>query len=539
MAKKSRSYSIPTLNTTGRNRKPIGSAEVFSVLADFRGLVLTEEVAKDIFYLMCSKRIFEPKPIEKYKPELDIIPLDEVYEIMDAYYIEKPKYMSPLERLKTLLIGHKKFGFCDFEKNQIIYISDIGMRLINSYKRYIHVKSSEKEKKEAFKDILIIYRNALARIVQEEMVFDNPNIQNNKVVLPFLFSVLKELHSLGGRDLIIVSMWPDNNVKACCNTILQLRQNKELYTEANCVEYMIKVLGIEREEFFNKEKTSESETISNVEKAWFDNWFKYLTLVEWVEITEDRRVILNLNEIESIDYVISAYSDLCSKYSSSLEYEKSLRLFDEKLAEKPTSMYTDLDRFKKQAEKWSFEEIIDELKRLNGDKTIERSSKIPVDVEDASVFEFITALALNKVLKTDSVIPNFAMSNAGMILSKGHAGGKKSDIVVENYDRNMLVEVTLLRNADDIMRKEYSPIISHLEDYNKKKEENKNEAFCLFIVPNIPDSFIRSLNGYNNNIKGMVLPITISDFIKLMLKYSKKSYSSAEIYTELSQQFLF
>ena len=144
-----------------------------------------------------------------------------------------------------------------------------------------------------------------------------------------------------------------------------------------------------------------------------------------------------------------------------------------------------------------------------------------------------------KVLKTDNVIPNFSMSNTGMILSKGHAGGKKSDIVVENYDRNMLVEVTLLRNADDIMRKEYSPIISHLEDYNNKKEDNKNEAFCLFIVPNIPDSFIRSLNGYNNNITGMILPITLSDFIKLVLKYSKKSYSSAEIYTELSQQFLF
>lgn len=539
MAKKSRSYSIPTLNTTGRNRKPMGSVEIFSVLEDFRGLILTKEVAKEIFYSMCSKRIFEPEPLKKYRPELDIIPLDVVYEIMDAYYIEKPKYMPPLGRLNTLFIGQKKFGFCQFDEGEIIYISDIGMRLINSYKRYTSIGVSEKDKKDAYKDILIIYRNALARIVQEEMVFDYSNIQNNKVVLPFLFGVLKELHSLGGRDLIIVSMWPDNNVKACCKTILQLRKDKESYTEANCVEYMVKVLGITHEDIFNKEKTSESATISNIEDAWFNNWFKYLTFVEWIEITEDRRVVLNLNEIESIDYVISAYSDLCSKYSSLAEYEKSLRYFDEKLAEKPTSMYTDLDRFKKQAENWSFEEIIDELKRLNGDKTIKRNSKIPIDVEDASVFEFVTALALNKVLKTDNVIPNFSMSNTGMILSKGHAGGKKSDIVVENYDRNMLVEVTLLRNADDIMRKEYSPIISHLEDYNNKKEDNKNEAFCLFIVPNIPDSFIRSLNGYNNNITGMILPITLSDFIKLVLKYSKKSYSSAEIYTELSQQFLF
>ena len=291
--------------------------------------------------------------------------------------------------------------------------------------------------------------------------------------------------------------------------------------------------------FSIRKKTEESKTIQDIFDAFQNNWCHFLEFAEFIEMTSDKRITLNLNEMDCINMIISEYTDLCSKFKTIEDYEKSLDYFNPKFNAKPVSMRTDLDRFNSQSDKWTFDEIIEELKALNKGKAYQRNSKIPNEIDDASLLEFLISLCLHKVLKSDIVKPNFFCDNTGMIMPKGHAGAKKADIIVENYQKDMLVEVTLLRDKYSIMDKEYGSVMRHLELYNEK---NSRSAFTLFVAPEIPINFMASIGGYNKderNINNMVIPISISDFIKLMKKLYGKGYNSSDIYLELHQKFLF
>lgn len=530
-------YTIPSINTTSKNRYPEGTNYYLSVLNEYRGMILTKELARSIFYRICSDHMYKASVLDEFKHMASPIPIDIVEERMDAFFTGTSQ--TPHGRFMTLFIGHKKLGFCSIEIDKPIIIRKNGLRLLKFYDIYNSPYSTEEEKIEALKEMKIVYRNALVYLVHEPLIFERPDIYNNKVIVPFLFGVLKELGSIGRRDSIIVSMWPNNNVKACCETILQLRRNKDLYTEKNCVNYMLNIIGVEHQVFFNKKNTEEKKTISDIYDAFQNNWCHFLEFAEFIELTSEKRITLNLNEMDCIDMIISEYSDLCSKFRTKEEYEKSLDYFNPKFNAKPVSMRTDLDRFYSQSEKWTFEEAIEELKKLNKGKKYERNSKIPSNIDDASLLEFLSSICLHKVLKSDIVKPNFFCDNNGMILPKGHAGAKKADIIVENYQKDMLVEVTLLRDKYSIMDKEYGSVMRHLELYNAK---NSRSAFTLFIAPEIPTNFISSIGGYNkneSNINNMVIPISLSDFIKLMKKLYGKGYNSSDIYLELHQKFLY
>ena len=539
-------------NTSGKSRKHDTILEYLPSIYDNQGLILTEDVAEKMFYNLISLRDkgYNPEFLKGYKPELEVLSYEEVKEIMDEKYRTDKKYMKPLSRLETLFISLKRLGFCKFKKGKIIKLTELGYQMLNNFNIYNDVNSSVEDKKEAKRRLICLYRNSLAKLVQEDdkELFSKFTILNNKVIVPFLLAVIKELGYVGHRDLIVVSFWPDNNVISCCNKIRQLRKDIKKYTLNGVVEEMISFLEIDRNLVFkeaknpNKQAEKDKETINNIPAVFYNNFFDFLNFAEWVYKDDKGHLILNENEMESINYVISKYSNLVQELNSWEEYNELMGKIDQNLMEKPVSMYSNNDRFNKQCDSWTFEELILEAERLNGNKEIVRNKKLDVSLKDFEIAEFIFPMLLNKVILNANVLPNFSMSGNGMIV--GHAGAFKPDSVILGYNRDMLLEITLSTDNGYLRRKEWPGVSLHLEDYEKNRKNDKEPTFSLFIIPKnleeIDENFSREIYNYIKDSKTVnkIIPITIKEFLDYIKKIESRKYGVDDIFTDLSIPYI-
>ena len=105
---KGENYTIPSINTTGKNRYPDGTNYYLSVLNEYRGMILTKELAKSIFYRICSDHMYKASVLDEFKHMTSPIPIDIVEERMDAFFTGTSQ--TPHSRFMTLFIGHKKLG---------------------------------------------------------------------------------------------------------------------------------------------------------------------------------------------------------------------------------------------------------------------------------------------------------------------------------------------------------------------------------------------------------------------------------------------
>lgn len=540
------------LNTSGKSRKHDTILEYLPVLDDFQGLVVTEEVAENLFYTLISLREkgYNPTFLKSYKPELETLSYEEVKEIMDEKYRVDKKYMKPLSRLETLFISLKRLGFCEFKKGEIIRLTELGCQMLKNFNIYNDINSSIDDRNEAKRRLICLYRNCFSKLVQEddENLFSKFCTLNNKVIVPFLLAVIKELGYVGHRDLIVVSFWPNNNVISCCNKIRQLRGEKEKYTLEGVVNEMISFLDIDRNLVFkkaknpNKQREKDKETINNIPAVFYNNYFDFLNFAEWIYKDDKGHLILNENEMDSINYVIDKYSNLVDEVDSWEEYKKIMGRIDQNLMEKPVSMYSDNDKFNKQCDTWTFEELFLEAERINGKKGLERNNKFEASLKDFEIAEFVFPALLNKVIFNDNVMPNFSISEKGMIV--GHAGAFKPDSVVLSYNRDMLLEVTLSTDKGYLRRKEWPGVSSHLEDYEISRKNDKEPTFSLFIIPkrleDIDYNFSREIYNYvkDSETVNKIIPITISEFLIFVKKIKDKRYTVDDIFNDLSIPYI-
>ena len=550
-AKRVLSFYIPLLCSSGENRKLFGLLGYLPYIYKSEGCKWTDDIRRKTLYELVRTKKFNTSCVSEFKNTSGDIPFNVVKERIDSAFSRT----QVNQRVNGFMSAIKKLGLCELENNEIVKFSIVGKKLLELYNVMVDEQNSVEKRESARIDIIKFIRNNMAKVVQEEQYFVdkereikgekiNREVFNNKVILPFLFSVMIRLGNIiGRRDIIIISMWPNNNVDACVETILQLRKDKQQYTMDGCFQYMIDFLGISEEDILKK-GTSRENTINNIADAIMNNWANYLEEVCWVK-KENNHLVLNECEMDSINYVISKYLNFADSIESFEEYRELLGEIDEGLMVKPFTSLTKIEKFYNQCDKWTFEEVIAELKRLNGDKSIIRNSKLPLDMKDCVVLEFVVSISLRMILKRAKIVPNFNILDNG--LPERFAQGGKTDIEVEDYKKDMTVEVTMLGDDDSLMLKEFVPITRHINKKGREQKDNKEPIFCLFIAKNLTNEFMCSIKGRNMQMPNKIIAITLQEYIEYIVKVNNyykthkfgRVFSTSDIYTDLGFESLF
>lgn len=547
-AKKVLSPYISLLCSSGENRKVFGSLGYLPYLNKYEGCKWMDEIRKKLLYDLVKTKKFKTSCVSEFKNIPGDIPFDIVKEKIDGAFTTT----QVNQRVNGFMSTIKRFGLCDLENNEVIRFSNVGKKLLELYNKFISENTSEEDKENARINIIKYLRNTMAKVVQEEQYFIEKEreikgeikireILNNKVIIPFLLGVMKKVGNvIGRRDIIIISLWPNNNLIACAEAILQLRKDKQQYTMDGCFQYMIDFIGIPEMRILKKNTTRE-ETINNIADAIMNNWANFLEEVYWVK-KENGHLVLNECEMDSINYVISKYLNFADCIESYEEYRELLGEIDEVLMIKPYTSLTKLEKFYNQCDKWTFEEVILELKRLNGDKSIERNSKLPNNMMDCVVLEFVVSISLRFLLKKANIVPNFNILDNG--LPERFAQGNRTDIEVKDYERDMNVEVTLIGDSDSLMQKEFVPITRHINKKGREQKDNKEPIFCLFIAKSLPEEFMGSVKGRNKTMPNKIIAVTLNEYIEYLSEVNNyykthmygRIYSTSDIYNDLGTE---
>ena len=120
---------------------------------------------------------------------------------------------------------------------------------------------------------------------------------------------------------------------------------------------------------------------------------------------------------------------------------------------------------------------------------------------------------------------------------RSHAGGGVPDMVF--YYRNfiLVVEVTLT-TGDNQWTREYRPVTSHVAEV---MGDNEKPVYGLFIAPSIADNtkmhfHLRApvILGGNRFCRPQIIPVTTEQFIQILKRYQRNSFTTTEMQNLLS-----
>ncbi len=163
------------------------------------------------------------------------------------------------------------------------------------------------------------------------------------------------------------------------------------------------------------------------------------------------------------------------------------------------------------------DEIIKELTILAG--SLNQKSMYKDKISEPLRLEFFLSLLIAGVLGTNKLIPNLILSPEGVPLS--NAPGNKADIVFESPYKNdgIVFEPTMIRNKAQQLNNETTTVARHL--LNLKKTKNKNYR-AIMIAPFVHWDTVNYYKYTSYIEKVKMLPVSISFFISLMLKFKGK-----------------
>lgn len=375
-------------------------------------------------------------------------------------------------RFDTLYKLSMEFGFCFYEMDKPIIISNLGHNLLNA----INETSVNEEK------ISNIFLNSLMKYQR-----NNPfrKVANENAPLPLLLNVMKKLQESCGNSKIskqeipFLTCWQDNNAHDLAKYILDFRDEFPSFKYSDDIIYQraLELLNSTNEKRFKKSQVC-SESI--------DEYIRKMRITKLVTLRGNGRFIdLNSFENEKIDFVIENYTNY-EKFATKKEYFDYISKIDKNILALQVSVsleYQDdikLKTLNSFATSYTKEQIFYELNILSSKKL--SKDELFKFIPEPTRFEFLASIALRQNLKNIEVLPNYSIDDEG--LPTNHASGNKPDIVCYDKETCAITEVSLICGRAQI-NNELLPITRHLKE--QKESGEKKENFAIFVAPRIFD----------------------------------------------------
>ena len=319
-----------SLNTSGACRKAMGSFQYLKLLEGYEGRIFDEDVAIEMYVEIISSRISVPihDVFKAYRKNKSMFYTnEEIYaRLVEMYGSDVDK--AVFERVGSYFIGHNNLGLSIVKNGKTMRLTKTGRMIVDS------LRADEEQTKAICKGVLL---NAMCKYPQN--AFDAKKLKrkvaNNKVVFPFMLSVLQKVGYISKVDIPILSAWPTSNADACAKVILERRDKG--YTVSGNIMFMINLIDMNSDSVFKFEETKREESEKNIIEAFTRNWFDFYETTNLVKVIgkgDSIKIILNEEEEELIKYVIHQYSNSALNYNSYTEQFNALQVLDSYFFEK-------------------------------------------------------------------------------------------------------------------------------------------------------------------------------------------------------------
>ncbi len=486
MNKRQAEYKPLLFTTTMRN--PERLKDFLTVLGEYNGEILTNEIIDKVAKTLIQKGLYQPMKIsqaikDKWKNEIELSVAEtkKVFSDNPQSHKEAGFEKGWPSRFDTWFKIAKELGFVWYWPNEEIKFSESGKMLLG------------KEKPE---NELMVFANAFAKYQRQ-----NPfrRVLNKNVPLILLIQTIKLLNNdssyngtgISRLEIPLLLCWQNDNAEVLYREIKNLRK-KYGYSPSN--EVILELCY----SLLNETKRDDNSILGD----YPDDFIRKMRLTGLFSLRGGGRFIdINTKEIATVNYILE-------NYTSYPEFEIEKEFFDY-IGEVDANLIATLSAYKApvkttkaELEKWAnhyaWESIKNELLNLAQKKSSE--DDILKVIEQPLRLEFLTSLAILKKLPNVVVKPNFVSDDEGLPTS--FASGGSPDIeCLENHD-TILVEVTLPTGTQQHIRESFS-VHRHLEEYVR----NGSKSYSVFISPK---SFIDT-ERYFNFIKKDGLEVRISD----------------------------
>lgn len=513
-----------TIGNTG-TRKMSGMILFLQFLEKYDGRTYDKELAYEMFIDMVMSCVYLPRSyfFSEYKKnrEFNIYSKDEIVNKLNETFVVNNKDYKDLydyanSRVKTFYVGLMNLALCRVLSNKPIEITKMGRSLLDCIKikemeeREFGGQSEENEK--IYRAILL---TIFCKLPQDAFSESHPNVRkmgNKKRIFPFLIGLLTQLETISNRETLIVSAWPNSDVRDCVSFIQNFRVNP-YYGKSTLIEHLIEKFNLDKEVIYkNKNNTSKEDIEKNLIEVFKNQLIPFFCETGLININSDGSIYLNYNEISTINYIIDTYLFLDS-YESYEEQFNDMQIIDK------TFLNMSCNDFKKSDSIKNYAAIhtIDELKNK-----VLSEMRLPSKAGDS--FELNVNLLLQKLCPSAVSRPNYTFDEKMEI--RHHAPSGKSDFTMHSEEYALSCEVSLKSRDRDQIRDELESIIRHIEEVYRN---NNGKAFGLFIAPKLGENYTMFIDSYNvfnslrkNSTDVKILVLSLDELFKMIDLLSKK-----------------
>lgn len=498
MSKRQAEYKPLLFTTTMRN--PERLKDFLTVLREYDGKILTDEIIDKVSKTLIQKGLYQPMKIsqavkDKWKNEIELskTETDKVFFDNPQSHKEAGFEKSWPSRFDTWFKIAKELGFVWYWPNEEIKFSESGKMLL------------DKEKPE---NELMIFANAFAKYQRQ-----NPfrRVLNKNVPLILLIQTIKLLNDdsdyngtgISRLEIPLLLCWQNDNAKSLYHEIKKLRK-KYGYSPSN--EVVLELCY----SLLNETKRDDNSILGD----YPDDFIRKMRLTGLFSLRGGGRFIdINTKEIVAVNYILEKYISY-PEFKIEKEFFNYIGKVDHGLIAKLSVFKSPAKATKAELEKWvnyyAWESIKNEMLNLAQKKSSD--DDILKVIEQPLRLEFLTSLAILKKLPNVVVKPNFVSDDEGLPTS--FASGGNPDIECLEDKDTILVEVTLLTGTQQHIRESFS-VHRHLEEYVK----NGTKSYSVFVSPK---SFIDT-ERYFSFIKKDGLEVRISDIDKFVSSLEAKA----------------
>ncbi len=481
-------------------RSPERLKDFLTVLMEFNGKALTDEIIKNVAKILIKKGLYRPIRISptvknKWKNEIELSgkEIEQIFNENPQSHKEAGFEKGWPSRFDTWFKITKELGFVWYQQNDKIEFSETGKMLL------------DKEKPE---NELMVFANAFAKYQRH-----NPfrKVLNKNIPLVLLIQTIQFLNKdqdfkgagISKLEIPLLLCWRNGNAESLYQEIKKLRE-KYGYSPSN--EVILKLCY----DLLDETRRDNNSILVD----YPDDFVRKMRLTGLISLRGGGRFIdLNTKELTAIDYIVQ-------NYSSYKDFVTEKDFFDY-LSKVDNNLIASLSVYKalaiitnKELEKWVkyYEWEIIKTEMLNLAQKNPSKDEILKVIEQPLRLEFLTSLAILKKLPSVSVKPNFISDDEGLPTS--FASGGKPDIECLESKDTVLVEVTLLTGTQQHIRESFS-IHRHLEEYSAKGVK----AYSVFISPH---AFIDT-RRYFEFIKLKDIEVRVLDIDKFVYNLEKET----------------
>ena len=506
-----------SFNTTLRN--PDRIAGFLSVLCNYEGKILTNEIIKDICCDVLIEKLYKPNAVKSNPDWYRIYESDNLcYTRQQALAIMEASPQKHKEagydygwpsRFDTWYKLIMEFGLCFYAIGVPVEISPLGKDLVTAYKE------------EPVNDDVIqnVFLNAMAKFQTSTPFRKNVNENVPLLLLLNVLKLLKEDSEENGagvfrKEISFFLCWPNNDASELYQYIKSFRARYGYnYSDEFIYEKCL--------EMFLDDKNSSIDSLRKYIKMSkllvesTDEYIRKMRITGVVSLRGNGRFLdFNTFEMDKVNYLLDNYGK-CVYYKDKHEFYKFIQEKDSNLFTVEEVVADDLTQLKqrvlqKYANEYTEEKIVEELELTYKGASRDEMLKF---IDAPARLEFLAAVALVKYFKGISVIPNYAVDDEG--LPRFTARGGIADIECHRNNCYGLIEVTLMTGAAQQTEHEMTSISDHLKTATDNSEEY---TFALFVAPILQERALDYMDYMNDrklrhNKSAGIIAMKICDMI--------------------------